>query len=132
MDKYKLWDFLTARGRSILVEWAKDDRLSKRDKIILNGRIRKLACVDFEQAIGTNLINGPIYKQVYKMKMKGDVMLRPMLCRGPFDKEGEYTFLLGAVELNNKLPEGAAEKAQEHREIVLQDKNRRGIHESIE
>lgn len=130
-DRYALWDFITERGRSILAEWVKDDRLSSRDKAILNGRIDKLAKIDFDQAIGTKLLNGPIYKHVYKMKLKGDVMLRPMLCRGPVDIEAEYTFLLGAVEIGGKLPKGSKEKAEQNRGTILDDHSRRREHEKL-
>ncbi|HZS04415.1 MAG TPA: hypothetical protein VFD58_06230 [Blastocatellia bacterium] len=131
MDKYLLWDFLTERGRNILVEWAKADRLTVRDKAMLNNKIRRLAQMDYDLAIGTKLLAGPIYKHVYKLVIHGDVMLRPMLCRGPIDNESEYTFLFGAVETGGKLPAGAKEKAEEYREVVIKDAKRRCRHESV-
>lgn len=128
---YRLWDFLTERGDNIILEWAKDKRLTVRDRAALNQKFTRLVQVDFELAIQTKLLAGPIYKHVYKVIIHGDVMLRPMLCRGPIDNEREYTLLLGAIEKDWKLPPGSKEKAEEHREIIISDPTRRRKHERI-
>ena len=86
---YRLWDFLTERGENVILEWAKDNRLTVRDRAALNQKFARLAQIDFDLAIQTKLLAGPIYKHVYKMVIHGDVMLRPMLCRGPINNERE-------------------------------------------
>lgn len=128
---YDLWDFITIRGENAILEWVKDERLTKRDRAILNQKIRRLAQIDFKLAIEGKLLAGPVYEHVYKMVIHGNVMLRPLLCRGPINNEHEYTFLLGAIEKGWKLPLGAVEKAEQHREIIAGDSSRRIPHEFI-
>jgi hypothetical protein len=127
--QYSLFEYLES-GEPVIHRWAKKARLSVRDRAALNNRFRKLRQVDFELAIGT-LISGPIYKHVYKCVIHGDVMLRPMLCRGPHKPEKEYTLLLGAIEKDWKLPPGSEEKAEDNRNAVSQNQFLRRIHEKI-
>src|ERR1700688_4294566 len=131
MDRYTLYDFLDHRLKSVIFQWVKDDKITVRDRAALNQKIRRLAQMDYELAIQTRLLAGPIYKHVYKLVIHGDVMLRPMLCRRPIDNDREYTLLLGAVESGGKLPEGSKQKAEFHRETILSDHNRRVHHQSI-
>jgi len=85
--------------------------------------------VDFEQAKSTKLLNGPLRKEIYKVKVHGQVMMRPLLCRGPFEKEAEYTLLLGAIEKNWKLePSTCLEDADKNRTTLVADKTRREAH----
>jgi len=127
----KLWDFLSARGENVILRWVKDDRLTVSDRAKLNQKLDRLSQVEFSLAIDTKLLAGPIHKDIYKLVIHGDVMLRPMLCRGPVDPLGEYTLLLGAVETGGKLPKGSKEKAAENREAVLSDPSRRCLHVRI-
>jgi hypothetical protein len=132
MPEYVLWDFLEgARFENVILRWVQDERLTKRDRAALNNRIRRLAQTDYALAVQTKLLAGPIYKHVYKLVIHADRMLRPMLCRGPIDNETEYTFLLGAIEINWKLPRGSKEQAEGNREVVLSNADRRCIHEDI-
>jgi hypothetical protein len=55
-------------------------------------------------------------------------MLRPFLCKGPFDIEGEYTLLLGAIEANRKLDRHPNE-ADGNRETLINNPKRRCEHE---
>ena len=95
----KLWDFLSSapRRENLILRWVSDEKLTKRDRAILNQKLKRLCQIDFELAVGTKLLAGPIYKHIYKLVIHGDVMLRPMLCRGPIDPHTEYTLLLGAI-----------------------------------
>jgi hypothetical protein len=126
-----LWDFLTPRGENVILRWVEDERLTVRDRAALNQKLDRLSQIPFALAIGTKLLAGPIWKHIYKLVIHADVMLRPMLCRGPIDKEREYTLLIGAIETGGKLPRGAKEKAQENREAVISDPSRRRRHERI-
>ena len=131
MAEHALWDFLDTRCRNVILQWVEDERLTKRDRAALNNKIRRLAQMDYALAVQTKLLAGPIYKHVYKLVVHTDRMLRPMLCRGPIDNETEYTFLLGAIEINWKLPRGSKEQAEGNREVVLSNADRRCIHEDI-
>lgn len=131
MAAHVLWDFLDNRRRNVILQWVEDERLTKRDRAGLNNKIRRLAQMDYALAIQTKLLAGPIYKHVYKLVIHADRMLRPMLCRGPINNESEYTFLLGAIEVGWKLPNGSKEQAEANREVILEDPSRRCNHEDI-
>lgn len=76
------------------------------------------------------LLAGPgVYGQVwiYKLKLKGNVALRPMLCRGPFS-DNEWTILSRAKERDDVLiPANAADVAEERRLQIRADKTRRRL-----
>lgn len=131
MMQYQIWDFIDSRGRNVIREWVNDERLTKRDRAALNQKIKRLAQIDFELARNTKLLAGPIYRHIYKLVIHGDVMLRPMLCKGPIGIETEYSLLLGAIERGGKLPAGSAEQAEENREVIIRDHQRRIPHEFI-
>src|SRR5262245_22304412 len=96
MDALDLWDLLDTRGDKVVHQWAKEDRLSKRDRVQFNQKCARLVQMDFSLAITTKLLAGPIIEHIYKLVIHGDVMLRPMLCKGPINNATEYTLLLGA------------------------------------
>jgi len=129
----KLWDFLTDRGRNVILEWVKDDKISVRDRARLNQKLERLCQMDFDAAIHTKLLAGPIAKtkHVYKLRIHGDVMLRPLLCRGPINNTAEYTLLAGAVEIGDKLPDAAVNAAAENRNTVIGNPERRCSHVRI-
>jgi hypothetical protein len=133
MAELTLWDFLSARGENVVLRWVKDERLTTRDRAALNQKLDRLRQMDFDLAIGTKLLAGPIEKQrhIYKLVIHGDVMLRPLLCRGPIDPQTEYTLLLGAIERGGKLPRDAPPQADDNRLSVLDDPSRRTPHERI-
>src|SRR5579864_856010 len=98
---WNLYDFTTERGASLLGEWIQQERLSKRDLGQLALKLDMLALVG--PGLPPKLLAGPIHKHIYKLIIHGDRMLRPFLCRGPFDMDREFTLLLGAIEANGKL-----------------------------
>ena len=126
-----LWDFLDIRGDNVVETWGTAQ--TKRDRGMLNQRFDRLVQVDFSLAIGSKLLAGPIYRDVYKMQIHGDVQMRPMLCKGPLKNDDEYTLLLGAVERNWKLvPASAKTDAEYNRGLVLASPlTRRKAHELI-
>lgn len=126
-----LWDFLDNQGRNVILGWGKQQ--TKRDRGMLNQRFDRLIQVDFQLAISSKLLAGPIYKHVYKMQLHGDIQLRPMLCKGPVKNDDEYTLLLGAEERDRKLvPSNAKKDAESNRETVLgSPETRRKTHERI-
>src|SRR5690242_13321231 len=118
-----LFDFLDKDNRSVINEWAKG--LEKADRARLNSKFKQLAEMDFALAWGTKLLQGPIYKSIYKLRAKQTVQLRPLLCRGPFDNNAEYTLLEGAKEIGGKLTPGALVRADRNRDELLGDPKRR-------
>ena len=125
---FALYDFVDNKGRNVMQLWATKRGISKRDRGQLNQKIDMLQLNGFD--LHPNLLAGPINKQkhIYKLIVHGQIMLRPMLCKGPFDMGAEFTFLLGAVEINFKLDADPAE-ATANRESLLADRRRRVSHE---
>ena len=70
---------------------------------------------------------------ILKLRVKGNVQLRPMLCRGPIEIDKEFTLLLGACEVGGKLvPRDADAMADRLKHEVKRGPNRRRIkHERV-
>jgi hypothetical protein len=130
IDLYEIWDYLEVHGENVILEWVKNERLTKRSRAALNQKIKRLSQMDYSLAVSSKML-AHIYRHVHKLIIKADIMLRPMLCRGPIDNLKEYTFLLGVIETGGKLPKGSKEEAAHRREIIIRDKNRRRKHERI-
>ncbi len=117
-----LWDAKGTNGRNRIRSWADSARLSSRDRAALNHRFHMLESMDYDLAIGTKVLNGPLKrtKGIYKLKAFGDHALRPMLCLGPVDAAGEYTILEGATEPNTGsiIPSDVQDRAIKTRDYV--------------
>src|SRR5713226_2783903 len=111
MSQWKVYEFIDRRGAGVIEVWLKKDRIQNRDIAQLHEKTRRLEQLGYDLAIKTKLLAGPICKDIYKLVVKGSVMLRPMLCRGPFDNNIEFTFLFGCCEVGDKLPKDAEKKA---------------------
>ena len=125
---FDLYDFIDNRGENVLSGWVQGVGLTGRDRGALNQKIDMLQMHGSD--LPPKLLAGPINKQrhVYKLIIHADKMLRPMLCKGPFDMGAEFTFLLGAIERNFKLDHDPSE-ATANREILLSERKRRTPHE---
>lgn len=70
------------------------------------------------------LIAGPIkhMPNIYKLQVGGKVRLRPLLCRGPVNKNAELTFLVGATERDGLFhPPGVKALAEERLKKLIAD-----------
>jgi hypothetical protein len=69
---------------------------------------------------------------IKKLKVHGNVQLRPHLCAGPINRSQEFTILVGAKEKDWKLdPSNAGEIAEKRRNEIVTDPTRRVPHERI-
>lgn len=124
-----LWDFLSPRGENLILRWARQEKINPGDRARLDQKLERLQQIDFNLAIGTKLLNGPLRKEIYKLKVHGQAMYRPMLCRGPVNKNSEYTLLIGAIERDGDLePASCLEDAARNREAIVADNGRRCVH----
>jgi hypothetical protein len=119
---WDLYDFTNERGDSLFQEWIERERLSRRDIGQLHQKLDILVVAG--PTLPPKLFAGPIYKHIYKLIIHGDRMLRPFLCKGPFNMETEFTLLLGAIEADRKLDHDPKE-AEGNRTILLGDPARR-------
>lgn len=126
---WTIYDYRDARGINVIREWL--EGLQKPD------RIRMVKRIDLLQMNGNELcpgLAGPLNesKHLYKIKVNGNVAARLLLCKGPIEMETEYTLLYGAFERDDKLPEGAIERAEQNRTEVISDpRGRRCQHERV-
>lgn len=128
---YVLFDYLEQSGQNTMKRWVDRERLSSRDRAALNQKLDRLRQLDFVLATGTKLL-APVHPHVYKLRVFGDSMMRPMLCRGPIEVKLEYTLLLGAMERDRKLhPKEWKQIAIDNRTAIEQDERRRGPHERL-
>jgi hypothetical protein len=130
-----LWDFLRGPNRNEMQSWASREKLGVRERAQLNQKIDMLERVGFDLACSVGFLAGTSgdFNHIFKLIVKSQRMLRPMLCRGPMEPNREVTFLCGAIEKDFNLhPPDAAGRADEHRRIVLDTasaEQRRTIHE---
>ena len=121
MNAIYLWDYVDGTGRNLIVEWLTADRISLRDRAKLNQKLDSLLRIDFDLAVQTKLL-ARVGKYILKLRVFGEVQLRPMLCQGPIDLHGEYTLLAGAREVGGKLrPENVVALALDRRGHITVD-----------
>jgi len=122
---WDIYEFLDNRGERVIVRWVRTAKIQKRARILLDQKIDLLR--EHGPELPPELLSpGPIDGgHIYKLKVRGPVMLRPLLCKGPFSMEDEYTLLQGAIERGDKLPVGDVERAEENRQILIAAEDRR-------
>jgi len=127
----KVFEWVDENGVGVVTGW----RLQAAQRSRLDAKIDMLteAVVDpvTRQAnLPSNLLAGPGYEGqpfIYKLKARGNVQLRPMICLGPFHLN-EWTILYPATEKSGALiPVDAADKAETRRKEILVNKNRRRL-----
>src|SRR5579864_8820893 len=101
---WDVYEFLDNRDERVIVRWVRKARLQKKARILLDQKIDLLR--EHGPDLTPELLSpGPIDGgHIYKLKVRGPVMLRPLLCKGPFSMTAEYTLLQGAVERGGVLP----------------------------
>ncbi len=105
-------------------------QLQTKERAKLNQRLDSLALH------GPGLIPGILSPTgipcVFKLKIRGKVQLRPLLCEGPGKGEEAFTLLLGAFEVSDDyVPMGAPLIAARLRESLIRDMRRRVLHERV-
>jgi hypothetical protein len=120
-------------GRSTIHKWLKDNNISERDRGHLVAKMDMLAKNGTE--LWPGILAGPIASKsspnklkpshIYKLIVHGQIMLRPMLCRGPVDMDGEFTFLIGAIEKGGVLDTDAMDAEVRRREVIADPENKR-------
>jgi hypothetical protein len=126
---WKLYDYHSDREVNEIARWTRG--LAKRQRIGLKSKLDSLA--QFGMDLLPQMLTGTGVPHIYKLRVRGNVELRPMLCRGPFNNDEEFTILLGAIEVNWELePRNAAELAARIREEIIRDPRRRVKHERID
>src|SRR6202171_999033 len=105
MKAWLLYDYVDESGRNVFKDWTVC--LETKELAKLN---RKLEMLEKEPELPPGLLVGPLkgFPHLYLLKIKGDVQVRPFLCKGPVNKKREFTLLLGAFEKDWKyIPSNA-------------------------
>jgi len=126
--KFSLFDYIDKNGNNDIKAWTLELEKSQRAK--LNAKL------DMLERLGTELFPHVLTDTptpgIQKLRIKGNVQLRPMLCKGPINNENEFTLLIGATERDSRLvPDKADEKANDRKKIIIENPNRRCLHERI-
>ena len=108
-----LFDYVTDRGRNDILEWTA--RLQKPDRAKLEQKLARLVQISHDLAKNTHLLAGPVHESIWKLRVNASIMLRPHLCKGPVDNHAEYTLLIGAVEVGDRLPKDIGKEAMVRR-----------------
>ena len=104
-------DFTDAPGESVIQGWATVLGISSRMRGRFDSKVDML--IKNGPGLSPQLLAGTKAGHIKKLKIKGDIQLRPHLCIGPIENDKEYTFLAGAVERDWRLiPEDVLIQAQ--------------------
>jgi hypothetical protein len=126
---FKLFDYVNPQGENEFKEWTQS--LQKPQRAKLNEKLDKLAL--YGDALYPELLTGSPVAGISKLRIRGNVQLRPLLCNGPVDIKTEYTLLKGAKEVGDKwVPTDAPKTANANKKLVIQEPAyRRMDHERI-
>lgn len=124
-----LYDYVNQNGVYDFKIWTQG--LENRLRAKLNAKLDMLVRVGPDLPPG--LLSHTRSPHIRKLRIKGNIALRPMLCEGPVNIGQEFTLLLGAHERDRKLvPEDADHNAEVRRQEILRNpKERRCDHERV-
>jgi len=125
---FSLFDYTSENSNNEIKEWTKG--LQKTDRAKLNAKLDMLASKGHE--LFPHVLTDTPTPGILKLRVKGKVQLRPMLCKGPINNEKEYTLLIGATERDSKfVPDKADQTANQRKKIIIENPNRRCSHERV-
>lgn len=127
----KVYEWLDGNGVGVVTGWA----LQKRQRTKLESKLDMLVAAVIDPLtrranLPPQLLVGPGFDGqpfIYKLKARGNVQLRPMVCLGPFDSR-DWTILYPSIEVAGALiPADAADLAEGRRQILLANRFRRKL-----
>lgn len=134
MSKWRIYEYVNSNGESTIGEWLKEKDIQERDRGQLVQKMDMLAMHGTSLAPG--LLAGPIKSKkqrkkfqshIYKLIVHGHRMLRPLLCKGPIDMEGEFTILIGGIEVGGVLDVDAIEAESRRQEVIAEPEKKRRL-----
>lgn len=125
----RLYDYVNAQGENELKKWA--EGLQKVQRAKLNEKLDKLQL--YGDGLHPHMLTDTGTPGIQKLRVKGNVQLRPLLCKGPVQVNSEYTLLMGAKEVGGKwVPREAPRTADALKQAVIADPlGRRKDHERV-
>lgn len=129
-----VWEALENNGAGVVSGWPgvgpeAAAKLDQKLDMLRNAEVDAAGRVNLPQ----DLLAGPgVYQQkwIYKLKVKGQQALRPMLCLGPQLPEYEWTVLARATERDRdtRKSKAAAKVATVRRKEILERRRSRRLH----
>jgi hypothetical protein len=126
-----VWEHVDSHGRRSLSPWYYG--LQKASRARFDAALDKVKLWGLDQAEASKVIT-PVSKQqktkknraghalLYELRVHANPQLRPILCRGPVDRQREITFLAPATERGDRLePKNAVEVAIKRYQEVAND-----------
>ena len=128
MPKSAIYDYVHPVEGNLMKVWS--EGLQKKERARLNSKVDALALHGAELIPG--ILSPTGVANIFKLKIKGQVQLRPMVCEGPGRAEAAFTFLLGAKEISSEYdPRNAPDTAAGIRNDLLAHPDRRIEHERV-
>ena len=126
---YILFDYIDANGVNVFRQWSLNLQPKERSK--LNAKLDMLRING--EVLFPHILTDTDVPGILKLRVKGQVQLRPLLCRGPIKVKTDFTLLMGAKEVGDEIkPKKAFETADSYKQQVIADpKNRRVPHERV-
>lgn len=126
---FLLYDFVSPNGTNEIKAWTKTLQSTQRGK--LNAKLDMLKITG--DGLFPEILTGTDTPGILKLRVKGKVQLRPMLCKGPIEIAKEYTLLLGATEVGGKLKPAYADTIADNRKnkVKRDPEHRRRNHERV-
>lgn len=126
---FNIFDYVNARGENEFKIWTED--LQKRQRTKLNQKLDMLETLGGQ--LPPRLLSDSGTRGIKKLKIQGNVKLRPLLCEGPVNNHSEYTLLMGAKEIGDRWsPTDAPSTASNKKDEVVAFPNlRRKKHERV-
>lgn len=126
--RYTIYDYVSASGDNEFEAWWRG--LEKPQRAKLRSRIDMLKL--HGDGLLPEILTGTPVAGILKLRCRGNVQLRPLLCRGPQRPADEYTMLNGATERDSVFaPADAVETADARRAVVAQNEVRRTLHVEV-
>lgn len=126
---FELFDYLNDNNENEFKEWS--ENLQKKELAKLN---QKLDLLELHgNGLAPNLLSDTSVSGIKKIKVRGSVQLRPLLCYGPINNDSEFTLLMGAKEIGDKWsPQNAPDIALKKKLEVIKDPiKKRKKHEKV-
>lgn len=125
--KAKVWHYVNEKGVDVISKWASD--VPKRQLIKLQQKIDAL--IKHGSELSPQLLSDSKQPGIKKIKVQGNLKLRPLLCKIPTN-EGEveeWILLVGAYEIDwGIVPDGAYIEAAIRKQEVLDGNGRKIKH----
>ena len=116
-----IWEFLANGKEHVMRNWMHENKISVGERAKLDHALHRLRTLDRE--LLSHKLLAPLGDRILKLRLRCENReLRPMLCRGPVGDPLDYTLLLGAMEVGDRLvPHDAKAQADANRIVLKKD-----------